>query len=107
MVMQMFAWDRNPGPVALRNFLDRVTAKVASIPGVQQVGAVQAMPFIESNIDIQGQMRLVDQPPPKPGEEIRASYNVASPGYFTVMGVRPLQGRLLEERDGPTSPRSW
>jgi putative ABC transport system permease protein len=105
MVMQMFAWDRNPGPVALRSFVDRATAKVAAVPGVQQVGVVQAMPFIESNIDIQGQMRLVDQPPPQPGDEIRASYNVASPDYFGVLGIRPLHGRLLEHRDGPTSPR--
>ena len=105
MVMQMFAWDRNPGPAALRSYLDRVSAKVASIPGVEQVGAVQAMPFIESNIDIQGQMRLVDQPPPQAGEDVRASYNVASPDYFHVMGVLPLQGRLLEDRDGPAAPR--
>jgi putative ABC transport system permease protein len=105
MVMQMFAWDRNPGPVALRSFVDRATAKVAAIPGVQQVGVVQAMPFIESNIDIQGQMRLIDQPAPPPGEEIRASYNVASPDYFGVLGIRALKGRLLEHRDGPTSPR--
>ncbi len=93
MVMQMFAWDRNPGPAALRSFHDRVTAKVASIPGVQQVGVVQAMPFIESNIDIQEQMRLIDQPPPQPGEEIRASYNVAiAAAISTAMGVRPLAG---------------
>jgi putative ABC transport system permease protein len=105
MVMQMFAWDRNPGPVALRSFHDRITAKVASLPGVQQVGVVQAMPFIESNIDIQGQMRLMDQPAPQPGEEIRASYNIASPGYFAVLGLQPIKGRLLEDRDGPTSPR--
>jgi putative ABC transport system permease protein len=105
VVVQMFAWDRNPGPVALRSYLDRVSAQVSSVPGVERVGAVQAMPFIESNIDIQGQMRLIDQPAPPPGEEIRASYNVASPNYFDVMGVRPLAGRLLSERDGPTSPR--
>jgi predicted permease len=105
MVMQMFAWDRNPGAPALRSFHDRITAKVASIPGVQHVGVVQAMPFIESNINIQEQMRLVDQPPPQPGEEIRASYNIASPEYFAVMGMRPLKGRLPDARDGPTTPR--
>src|SRR5688572_22859672 len=105
MVIQMFAWDRNPGPPALRSFHDRLTAKVASIPGVQKVGVVQAMPFIESNIDILGQMRLVDQPVPQPGEDIRASYNVASPNYFAVMEMRPLKGRLFAERDGPSSPR--
>ena len=105
MVVQMFIWDRNPGAPALRSFHDRVTAKIESMPGVEQVGVVQAMPFIESNIDIQGAMRLVDQPAPPPGEEIRASYNVASPNYFAVMGVQPLKGRLLDERDGATSPR--
>jgi putative ABC transport system permease protein len=105
MVMQMFIWDRNPGPAALRSFNDRATAKIASIPGVEQVGTVQAMPFIESNIDTQGEMRLLDQPPPKPGDEIRASYNVVSPSYFPVMGTRALKGRLLEDRDGPESPR--
>lgn len=104
MVMQMFAWDRNPGPAGLRNFHDRLTAKVASIPGIQDVGVVQAMPFIESNIDIQGAMRLIDQPPPQPGKEMRASYNVASPNYFKVLGVGALQGRLLEDRDAPGTP---
>ena len=64
------------------------------------------MPFIESNIDIQGPMRLVDQPPPKPGDEIRASMNVASPKYFSVMGLRPVAGRLLDDRDGPSAPRT-
>ncbi|MDP3719829.1 MAG: ABC transporter permease [Acidobacteriota bacterium] len=105
MVMQLFAWDRNPGPAGLRAFHDRLTATIASIPGVQHVGVVQAMPFIESNIDTQGAMRLVDQPAPPPGEGIRASYNVASPGYFSVMAVRPLKGRLLDDRDGSASPR--
>ncbi len=105
LVMQMFAWDRNPGPAALRSFIDRVSTRVASIPGVRQVGVVQAMPFIESNLDIQAQMRLVDQPAPQPGDEIRASYNVASPDYFPVMGIAALQGRLPDHRDGPASPR--
>ena len=105
MVAQIFAWDRNPGPPALRSFHDRVVSKLSSIPGVEEVGVVQAMPFIESNIDIQGAMRLLDQPAPQPGDEIRASYNVASPNYFKVMGVRPVKGRLLEDRDGPDAPR--
>ena len=105
LVMQMFAWDRNPGPAGLRAFGDRLAAKVASIPGIERVGVVQAMPFIESNIDIQGTVRVIGQPPPAPGEEIRASYNVASPGYFAVMGMRALQGRLLDERDGAASAR--
>jgi putative ABC transport system permease protein len=105
MVLQMFTWDRNPGPAALRTFLDRVIAKVDAIPGVEAVGAVQAMPFIESNIDIRGTVRLPDQPAPAPGDEIRTSHNIVTPAYFSVMGVRLVKGRLIEDRDGPEAPR--
>ena len=106
LVLQMFAWDRNQGPAALRSFHERVTASVARLPGVESVGTVQAMPFIESNVDIQSAVRLIDQPAPAPGQEIRSSINVVSPGYFSAMGVRLLDGRLLDDRDGPDAPRA-
>jgi putative ABC transport system permease protein len=105
MVLQMFAWDRNPGPVALRSFCDRVLAKIEAIPGVESAGAVQAMPFIESNVDIRSAVRLLDQPAPAPGDEVRSSINIVTPNYFAVMGVRSISGRLLEPRDGPDAPR--
>lgn len=105
MVLQMFAWDRNHGPVALRAFFDRVAERVDSLPGVEEVGAVQAMPFIESNVDIRSAIRLVDQPAPAPGQDIRSSINVVTPGYFSVMGVRSRKGRLPDRRDGPEAPR--
>ena len=105
IVAQMFAWDRHVGPAALRSFHERVTARIAAIPGVEAVGTVQAMPFIESNVDIQSAVRLVDHPAPAPGEEIRSSINLVSPGYFSVLGVQLLDGRLLDDRDGPESPR--
>jgi putative ABC transport system permease protein len=104
-VVQMFAWDRNQGPVALRTFSERVMSAVGALPGVESVGSVQAMPFIESNVDIQSAVRLLDQPAPPPGQDIRSSINVVSPDYFHVMGVRLLEGRLLDRRDGPDAPR--
>jgi putative ABC transport system permease protein len=105
MVLQIFAWDRNPGPVALKSFFDRVIERVDALPGVEGVGAVQAMPFIESNVDIRSAVRLLNQPAPAPGDEIRSSINVVTPGYFSVMGIRSLKGRLLDHRDGPETPR--
>lgn len=106
MVLQMFAWDRNVGPAALRAFQQRVTEKIGALPGVQAVGSVQAMPFIESNVDIRAAVRLVDQPAPPAGEEIRSSINIVSPGYFAAMGVRLIDGRLLDSRDGVEAPRA-
>ncbi len=106
MVLQMFSWDRNPGPVALRSFFDRVRERVDALPGVEEVGGVQAMPFLESNVDIRSAVRLVDRPAPSPGNEVRSSVNVVTPGYFAVMHVRPLKGRMLDQRDGPDAPRT-
>lgn len=105
LVLQMFAWDRNNGPAALRTFHQRIVDSVGQLPGVEAVGTVQAMPFIESNVDIQSAVRLIDQPAPPPGQGIRSSINVVSPGYFEAIGVRLLDGRLLDDRDGPDAPR--
>ncbi len=106
MVLQMFAWDRNQGPVALRSFSERVLAKVNAIPGVEAAGTVQAMPFIESNVDIRSAVKLLDQPAPPHAEEIRSSINIVTPDYFKVMGVRLIDGRLLDQRDGASAPRT-
>jgi putative ABC transport system permease protein len=106
MVMQMFSWDRNNGPAALRTFHQRITANISALPGVESVGSVRAMPFIESNVDIVSAVRLVDQPAPPPGEDARSSINVVTPEYLSVMGVRLIEGRLLDGRDGADAPRS-
>ena len=75
MVLQMFAWDRNPGPVALAQFLTSACARrSAPFPGVEAVGAVQAMPFIESNVDIQERGEAARSAGAAAGEEIRSSY---------------------------------
>jgi putative ABC transport system permease protein len=103
-VVQMFAWDRNPRPDQLRTFFGDVLTRVAAIPGVEAAGLVTAMPFIEANIDVQALFTITGDPPPAPGEEPRASVNVATPSYFAAMGVPLLRGRLLDESDGPQSP---
>ena len=100
MVMQMFAWDRNPGPAALRSFLDRVDreGRVDSRRRSRSAPCRRCRSSSRTSTS-RAQMRLIDQPPPQPGEEIRASYQRrVTPSYFAVMGVRPL--------DGPPARRS-
>ena len=104
-VLQIFAGDRNSGAAALQLFHDRVAEKIGQIPGVQAVGMVRAMPFLESNVDIRGAVRLLDQPPAEGADMSAISLNVVSPGYFQVMGVGLLRGRLIESRDGPNAPK--
>jgi putative ABC transport system permease protein len=106
LVLQIFIGDRNAGAAALRSFHDRATEQIARLPGVQAVGTVRAMPFLESNVDIRGPVRLLDQPPPPAGDELSAiSLNVVTPGYFSVMDIALINGRLIEPRDGPDAPR--
>lgn len=105
VALQVFAWDRHPDPAARRTYFERVLNRLSSLPGVETVGAVTAMPFIESNIDIQGIFRVAGRPTPPQGEEPRGSFNVATPGYFEAMRIPLLRGRHLEPRDGPDAPR--
>ncbi len=105
MVLQVFAWDRNPTPAQMRTFFGRVTTAIDALPGVDHVGLVSAMPFIESNIDIRGVIQIAGRPTPPPGEEARASYNVATPDYFRVMGIPLISGRHLAAGDGAEAPQ--
>jgi putative ABC transport system permease protein len=99
-VLQMFAWDRNPGPDRLRGFFTATIDRIAALPGVDAAGAVLAMPFIETNIDVRGIFQVVGDPEPAVGEEPRASFNVATPGYFRALGIAVVRGRGLDDRDG-------
>jgi predicted permease len=105
LVTQVFAWDHNPTPAQLRAFFDNTMARLSALPAVQHVGAVSAMPFIESNINMQGVIAISGRPPTAEGEAPRAFLTVATPGYFEAMQIPLRKGRALSERDGPDRPR--
>jgi predicted permease len=102
-VLQVFAWDRNPGPDRLRGFFTATIDRLSTLPGVEAAGAVRAMPFIETNLDMRGIFQIVGDPAPAVGDDPRASFNVASPGYFRALGIAVLRGRAFDERDGRDS----
>lgn len=103
--LQLFAWDRNPGPDRLRAFFDRVLDGVAALPGVEAVGAVSAMPFIDASIEMRSVFQIVGDPAPAAGEEARGSLTIVTPGFFTTLRVPVLRGRALDAGDAPGRPR--
>lgn len=99
-VLQVFAYDHHPTPVHLRAFFDASIARLRALPAVQTVGAVSAMPFIESNINIQSDFTIVGRPPAEPGQATRTHLTIATPGYFETLRIPLKRGRLLDDRDG-------
>ena len=105
MVLQMFAWDRNPGPAALRSFFDRVTTRRSPrFPASSRSALVQAMPFIESNIDIQRRGAVARSAGAAAGRgDPRVPINVASPGLLRRHGrAAAARPRLLDAATAPT-----
>ncbi len=72
-------------------YLGQVLERAAGVPGVQAAGLF--------NSPIQGFVQIAEAPPPPPGQAIMTIYNSTSPGYFTAMGIRLLQGRWLADTD--------
>ena len=83
-------------------FVARAAERLASLPGVQSVGASQVVPFTGGDY-ILGFL-IGGRPPPPPGEARSTNYYAVTPGYFTAMGIPLLSGRFFEERDAAGGP---
>ena len=79
----------------------QVLQRVAALPGVQSVGGVSQLPLdgaqFSSTFRIEGKANAVD-------DIYSAQTMLASPGYFTTLGVPLLRGRLFTEQDDEKSP---
>jgi putative ABC transport system permease protein len=105
LVTQVFAWDYNPTPAQLTAFFDNTIARLRALPSVQDVGAVSAMPFIESNINIQGTFTVHGRTQVAEEEAPRTHLTIATPGYFSTMRIPLKAGRFFDSRDHAKSPR--
>ena len=104
VMVQLFAWDRHGGPDRLRAFFKSTLDQLQVLPGVEAAGAVSAMPFALSNINIRSVLDVVGRPAAQAAEQRNAFVTIATPGYFRAMSIPLREGRLLEERDTQTAP---
>jgi predicted permease len=89
--------------------------RLKQIPGVHQVGATSVLPMVEGGLP-DGQFVLMTQnemPKTMDGfgalfqqkERLgNADFCVATDGYFQVLGIPLIRGRIFDERDGANSP---
>jgi putative ABC transport system permease protein len=90
-----------PEPGSVVTFYRQVTQRVKKLPGVIDAGVVRVIPLARSigdySITLEGR-------PTRPGENPNGDFQWVTPGYFAVMNIRAVRGRLLTDADDEEAP---
>jgi putative ABC transport system permease protein len=107
-------WDNPKGKAGQGIFYSNLVDRLRQIPGVRKVGAVSNLPMEGGLPD--GMFFLMTQneipktdagfaPLLQQKERLgNADFCVATDGYFQVLGIPLIRGRIFDERDGADSP---
>ena len=92
-----------PQAPQVRHFWREALERIARLPGVTAVSVLSGLP---PQRPINANDTYIEGLVPKPGGPIHNVdyWNVAGPGVFGMLGVKLVEGRLFEERDGDGAP---
>ncbi len=91
-----------PANADLLAWCARALERVRTLPGVETAGIGDGVPFAGSYSD---NVVRADGRAPSPGDPVfDPAENGVTPGYFAAMGIPVRRGRVIDERDTPTSP---
>lgn len=85
------------------DFFNGVIARVAKVPGVERVSAINHLPLDGDHWRFP--FYVEGRPVPKPGTEPGADFLVVHPGYFRTMGIRFLRGAEVTADQQATAER--
>ena len=93
-----------PKDEQVARFYERLDAGLATLPGVESAGAGSDLPWTGWNenaggFDIEGKK-------PAPHEEFHARYHMATPGFFSAMGIPLVAGRFFIAADKADAPKA-
>jgi putative ABC transport system permease protein len=86
----------------LARYIQQIGDRMRQLAGVESVGAVSAMPFIESNIGMKSSLSIEGQAAARQ-DESDAFITIATPGYFPTLRIPLLEGRPFDEHDRETT----
>lgn len=89
-------------PGRLPSLYQELLGRLAAIPGVQSASLSRYSPMGGSNW---GERISIARHPAPPGQVFGSALNSVSAHYFETIGTRLVRGRLIDERDTPTSRR--
>ncbi|HTV60077.1 MAG TPA: ABC transporter permease [Verrucomicrobiae bacterium] len=90
-------------PQQWTSFSDALLDRLQAEPGLQNSAMVVPLPLDEGNVNLN--LKIAGNPPLPPGISLTADFTSVSPGYFRVMGIPLLRGRLFTEQDSESGPR--
>ena len=91
--------ERYRGNGAKVRYLRELTERIASVPGVRQVGVTTTLPLTPAGVDFELAYHAEGQPVFQPSQAPKVDFRVISPGYLGAMGIRVLEGRTFTEQD--------
>jgi predicted permease len=109
-------WVEDPkAKVTQGIFFSNLIDRLKQIPGVRKVGAASALPMEEGGLPEGGFVLMTQNEIPKTMDGFEALFRqkerlgnadfcVASDGYFEVLGIPLIRGRIFDGRDGADSP---
>jgi putative ABC transport system permease protein len=91
------------GRDVVANLYQPLLNRVRAISGVKEAGLIQMLPIQDCWNN--GDIHIVGHPPDSPNQERLAEHRILDPGYFRVLGISLVRGRMLDEKiDTPASP---
>jgi putative ABC transport system permease protein len=84
-------------------FFDQLMPRLGALPGVRATGAVMGLPMSGMQFDIS--FKVEGRPPVRPADEPSMEIRVASPDYFSTIGIPVKRGRAFTDQDREGSPR--
>jgi len=85
------------------SFFDQLLPRLKALPGVRAVSAVMGLPL--SGMDFIISFQVEGRPPVPPAQQPAMQVRVATPDYFTSIGIPLKRGRLFTEEDRQGTPR--
>jgi len=93
---------RYSSSASVKLFYDKISSRIAKLPGVEGVSAASALPL--SGLIARTTFTIAGQPPANANEVPFAQHRWVGPGYFQVMKIPVARGRDLSDRDSDHSP---
>jgi putative ABC transport system permease protein len=104
MVQTAASRTKYPEGPQVVEFYRQLLERVRGLPGVKGAGAITTL--LLSDTPSSGTFTLEDRPPFPPAEQIEATIDIVSPGFFESMKAGLKYGRFFDERDREGAQRA-